>query len=93
MIFVRFTFSWNQWFRQSKGPVSIHILISVNVQKSWTALMYAVSANHPRVVKELLLAGADPSDKDKVCTDLNTCTHILWLVLHVNVSKLSECQS
>lgn len=55
--------------------------------------MYAVSANHPRVVKELLLAGADPSDKDKVCTDLNTCTHVLWLVLHVNVSKLSECQS
>ncbi len=30
--------------------------------------MYAVSAKRPRVVKELLLAGADPTDKDKVST-------------------------
>ena len=53
--------------------------------------MYAVCVKRPKVVKELLLAGADPTAKDKVGTDSDvhecTCsryerhcviTHIVW---------------
>ncbi len=45
-------------------------IVPFTLQKSWTALMYAVSGSRPKVVKELLLAGADPTDKDKVCIPL-----------------------
>ena len=39
---------------------------TLSLQKSWTALMYAVNSKHTRVVKEMLLAGADASARDKV---------------------------
>ena len=36
------------------------------MQKGLTALMYAVQHEHVRVVKELLLAGADGTARDRV---------------------------
>ena len=36
------------------------------MQKGLTALMYAVQREHVRVVKELLLAGADGTARDRV---------------------------
>ena len=49
--------------------ISVMILkyIVFNSQGGYTALMYAVKEDHVRVVRELLLAGADPTTRNKVC--------------------------
>ena len=47
------------------GNVSI-IYCVLFMQKGLTALMYAVQHEHVRVVKELLLAGADGTARDRV---------------------------
>ena len=48
--------------------ISVMILkyIVFNSQGGYTALMYAVKEDHVRVVRELLLAGADPTTRNKV---------------------------
>ena len=57
------------------------------MQKGLTALMYAVQHEHVRVVKELLLAGADGTARDRVrLVWSNECETVWWHVSHVHQS-------
>ena len=49
-------------------------------QAGYTAVMYAVKGDHVGIVRELLLAGADPTVRNKV--HVHILLHITSLYLH-----------